>query len=324
MSTALVTGGAGFIGGHLIEYLLHQNWGVRILDDLSTGSPTNLPAEGAVDVRHGDIRSLDDCRAACAGVDYVFHMAAIASVIGSIDNPGASNDVNITGTLNVLIAARDANVKRVVFSSSASVYGNADVVPTTEDQLLSPQSPYATGKACGEYYCRNFAQLYGIETVVLRYFNVFGPRQNIQSGYSAVIPAFITAAILGKQPSIFGDGLQTRDFVYVENVAQANYRAAIAPEISGRTYNVGCGEEVSLIDMLDSLERASRAKISPVFKPQRAGEVRFSRSDIARARAELGYEPTVDLYEGLERTYRAYAAAHGAATTSNLDRVPTI
>jgi len=298
---ALVTGGAGFIGGHLTERLLAEGWQVRVLDNFSSGKLENLPV-GHLEVLEADIRDEDACRRACRGVDSVFHLAAIASVASSVADPVHSHEVNVNGTLTMLMAARDQNVRRFVLSSSASVYGDADQVPTPEDAPLRPQSPYATGKATGELYCRNFWELYGLETVVLRYFNVFGPRQSPVSGYAAVIPQFVSAAQRNQQPVVYGDGEQTRDFVYVGNVAAANVRAAMANGVAGMTFNVAGGEGISLLRLLEELRALSGSPLAPEFRATRAGEVRHSRADISRARQLLGFTPDVSLRAGLRRT----------------------
>jgi nucleoside-diphosphate-sugar epimerase len=316
MRTALVTGGAGFIGSHVVEGLLTHGWQVRVLDSLSSGSRENLEsvsrihrANGysAVDLQlvEGDVRDAAVCRAACRGVDSVFHLAAIASVAQSVEEPDVTHAVNIGGTLNMLLAARDASARRFVFSSSASVYGNAETSPTDEGQPIHPQSPYATEKACGELYCRNFWELYRLETVILRYFNVFGPRQNVNSGYAAVIPCFIKAIMTDTRPTIYGDGLQTRDFIYAENVAAANLRAALAPGVAGQTFNIGTGHGISLIELLTELERAACATLDPDFQAPRPGEVRHSCADITQATSALGYCPAVTYGEGLRRTLEA-------------------
>jgi nucleoside-diphosphate-sugar epimerase len=312
--TALVTGGAGFIGSHLVGRLAREGWRVRVLDDLSTGFRHNLShVADSIELMTEDVRDAAACREACKGVDSVFHLAAIASVAGSVADPASSHDVTLTGTLNLLMAARDAGVRRFVFSSSAAVYGNAETVPTTEDQPIDPQSPYATAKAAGELYCRNFWGLFELETVILRYFNVFGPRQSANSGYAAVIPCFVKAALTGKQPVIYGDGLQTRDFVHVSNVVDANIRAAQAAGVGGQTFNIGGGEQVTLRVLLCELEQITGMDLTPEFLPGRAGEVRHSRADIGRAMAGLGYQPSVTLREGLQETYlHAEAAKAGA------------
>jgi UDP-glucose 4-epimerase len=303
---ALVTGGAGFIGSHLVERLLRERWNVRVIDDFSTGSLDNLHSVHAdLEVIVGDIRDRNACRQACIGVDSVFHLAAIASVTSSVEDPVLSHEVTLGGTLNMLLAARDAGVQRFVYSSSASVYGNAEIVPTTEHQPLDPQSPYASCKASGELYCRNFCTLYGLETVTLRYFNVFGPRQSAHSGYAAVIPCFVKAALNGKSPRVYGDGLQTRDFVYVENIAIANLLAASADGVAGCMFNIAGGESISLLDLLATLERLTGSQLAPEFCPARPGEVRDSRADISHARDLLGYEPILSLQDGLGHTLDA-------------------
>ncbi len=300
---ALVTGGAGFIGSHVVARLLADGWQVRVLDDLSSGDQAKLPAfANNWEFVRGDIRDTEMCRTACAGIDAVFHLAALVSVVGSVEDPALNNAINITGTLNMLTAARDSGVRRFVFSSSAAVYGDADQIPTEEDQPLKPQSPYAVSKACGEMYGNNFQELFGLEVVNLRYFNVFGPRQNVTSGYAAVIPAFVKAALNGKQPSIFGDGLQTRDFVFVENVAEANVKAATAKDAAGKVFNVAGGQQTSLIDLIAALEKATGKTITPRFEAARGGEVRHSRAAVERAKEFLGFVPTVSLEEGLRRT----------------------
>lgn len=309
--TALVTGGAGFIGGHLVERLLSEGWQVRVLDNFSSGKHENLLLSD-VELITADIRDADACRRACHGVDSVFHLAAIASVASSVADPVQSHEVNVNGTLTMLMAARDQDVRRFVLSSSASVYGDADQVPTPESAALRPQSPYATGKACGELYCRNFWELYGLETVVLRYFNVFGPRQSPVSGYAAVIPQFVKAALADEQPVVYGDGEQTRDFVFVGNVAAANVCAAMADAVAGMTFNVAGGEGISLLRLLDELRLLSGSALVPEFRAGRAGEVRHSRADITRARQFLGFTPDVSLRSGLRLTLEStpLATAH--------------
>ena len=306
MKRALVTGGAGFIGGHLTERLVREGWRVRVLDNLSSGFRSNLASLGEeIEWVQGDIRDTELTQRACRGVDTVFHLAAIASVASSVADPLTSHEVNINGTLNMLIAARDQAVRRFVFASSAGVYGNADQVPTTEAVPIQPQSPYATGKATGELYCRNFWELYGLETVILRIFNVFGPRQSPVSGYAAVIPMFVEAAVAGRTPIVYGDGEQTRDFVYVENIVSANVRAAMAERAPGGTFNIGCGEGISLLELLGQLEDLSGRPLRPEHRTARPGEVRHSRADISRATEILGYRPEVSLREGLRRTLAA-------------------
>ena len=309
---ALVTGGAGFIGGHLTARLLAEGWQVRVLDNFNSGDEANLRGlSGSLAVLRGDIRDRDACAAACAGVDSVFHMAALASVTGSIADPVGSHEVNLGGTLNMLTAARDAKVRRFVFSSSAAIYGNTEVLPTNENQPYNPQSPYAAHKACGEFYCKNFHALYGLEAVSLRYFNVFGPRQSLNSGYAAVVPLFIQAALANRSPVIFGDGKQTRDFIYVENIVAANLLAATQKDIGGVSFNVAGGEALSLLQLVSHLERIADRPLNPVFKPERAGEIKHSYADIARANVRLGFMPQVSVAEGLRRTYEAYREGVG-------------
>jgi nucleoside-diphosphate-sugar epimerase len=300
---ALVTGGAGFIGSHLVDLLLEQGWMVRVLDNFTSGTFDNLNNQcESLEVIEGDIRDAEVCTRATQGVHSVFHLAGMASVGDSVSDPLLSHEVNLTGTLKMLIAARDAGVRRFVLSSSTSVYGNADTVPTSEAQTIRPLSPYASQKAAAEMYCRNFHALYGLEAVILRYFNVFGPRQSIYSGYAAAIPKFVHAAISNSTPIIYGDGQQTRDFVYAGNVAAANLLAATAPDVAGETFNIGSGVSLSLLDLLSELRTITGAALTPDFRETRPGDVRHSRADIGHARARLGYEPSISLHEGLRRT----------------------
>ncbi|MFN3649702.1 MAG: SDR family oxidoreductase [Armatimonadota bacterium] len=297
---ALVTGGAGFIGSRLVHRLLQGGWQVRVLDNFSSGSRSNLAGRASdLEILEGDVREEAACRRATEGVDTLFHLAALVSVPLSVDDPSYAHSVNVNGTLNLLNAARERGVRRFVFSSSASVYGNAERVPTDESQPLKPESPYASGKACGELYCRNFWQLYGLETVCLRYFNVFGTGQNVQSGYAAVVPMFVDAALRGASPTVYGDGRQTRDFVHVENVVDANVLAADSTYAPGGVYNVAGGNAVSLLDLLDVIGELLGCIIEPVHLPERPGDVRDSRAEITRARRDLGYAPRVSLREGL-------------------------
>ncbi|HLK56013.1 MAG TPA: NAD-dependent epimerase/dehydratase family protein [Chthonomonadaceae bacterium] len=317
---ALVTGGAGFIGSHLVGRLVWEGWQVRILDNFSSGCWDNLRSMQAdIEIVVGDTRDKAACYKACQGVESVFHLAAIASVASSIEDPVLSHEVTFGGTLNMLLAARDQGVRRFIFSSSAAVYGNSDVLPTLETQPLSPQSPYASDKACSEFYCRNFQSLFDLETVILRYFNVFGPRQSAHSGYAAVIPRFVQAAVTGGTPIVYGDGQQTRDFVCVDNVVSANLQAALVDGIAGHTFNIAGGVSVSLCDLLQILERITGTTMTPNFLPARSGDVRHSRADITSARQLLGFDPTVSLTTGLKRTIeaiqgsgedRALAASH--------------
>ena len=312
---ALVTGGAGFIGSHIVRRLLALDWNVVVLDDLSTGSRSNLD-EVAPDIRfvEGDVRDLDDVRGAVQGCDAVFHQAALPSVPRSIADPISSHAVNATGTLNVLVAAREAEVRRVVMASSSSVYGATPGLPKSESMATLPLSPYAVSKLAAESYCRTWFDLYGVETVALRYFNVFGPRQDPLSAYAAVVPRFIAAYAAGEPPVIFGDGEQSRDFTYVANVVDANVRALESAAAPGRIYNIACNERITLNDLARELGRQMGAGVAPVHAAPRPGEVRHSLADIGAARADLGYEPRIGLAEGLRATVAAAGIGHVAVT----------
>jgi UDP-glucose 4-epimerase len=310
----LVTGGAGFIGSHLVEELVQRGRRVRVLDNFSTGSPAHLAAvSGAVDVVEGDIVDLDTVRAAMRGVRRVFHQAALRSVPRSVDDPVSSNRVNVEGTLNVLVAARDAGVERVVYASSSSVYGHRNVLPMKEDEATRPVSPYAVSKLAGELYCRVFSQLYGLPTVSLRYFNVFGPRQSPASQYAAVIPKFIAGALAGESLEVHGDGFQSRDFTYVRNVVLANCLAAESQAAVGEVFNVACGRQHSLLDIVELLTRILRRGDGRGVKwhtvDSRAGDVRHTRADIGKAQRLLGYRAEVRFEEGLLWTTEALRQA---------------
>lgn len=308
MATAryLVTGGAGFIGSHIAEALLDQGESVRVFDNLATGRQTNLAAlKGRAQFIHGDLRDFDSVKAAVKGVEVVFHQGALASVPRSIADPIASLETNINGTQNVLIAARNAGVRRVVYASSSSVYGNTPVLPKHEDMPTNPLSPYAVQKLTGELLCRVFTQIYGLETVSLRYFNVFGQRQDPASEYAAVIPRFLTALIEKRQPIVFGDGEQTRDFTYIANVVQANLLAATAPEAVGHAMNIGCGERISLNTVLRIAGELLMVTIDAEYRDPRPGDVRDSLADISLAERLLGYKPMVGFREGLALTLDA-------------------
>ncbi len=301
MTKYLVTGGAGFIGANLVAALLELGHRVRILDNFSTGFRENLFAARDVEVVEGDIRSYHIVRETVDGVDFVLHQAALPSVPRSVRDPITTNDININGTLNVLNAARDAKVKRLVFASSSSVYGDSPVLPKHEGLVPAPLSPYAVSKLAGEQYCRVYTTLYGLETVMLRYFNVFGPHQNQRSEYAAVIPRFIRQIANGEPPVIFGDGRQTRDFTFVENVVAANLAACERDGVAGRVFNVATGLQVSLLDLLNSLVTLTGHQVRPVFQPARAGDVKHSYASIEAARQALGYEPSIGLKTGLAR-----------------------
>lgn len=308
MALYLVTGGAGFIGSHLVETLLQRGEGVRVLDNLLTGKRENIaPFLPRIEWIDGSIVDPAVCARACAGVDYVLHQAALPSVPRSVAEPVLSNDINVNGTLNVLVASRDAGVKRVVYAASSSAYGDTEVSPKHEELLPRPKSPYAVNKLTGEYYLRCFSEVYGLDTVSLRYFNVFGPRQDPKSQYSAVIPLFTTALLTGKRPTVFGDGRQSRDFTFVANNVEANLLAATAPgPLKGQVLNVACGEEYSLLDLIETLNEIIGTTIRPEFAPARTGDVLHSKADISRARAAIGFKPKVGFREGLERTVAYY------------------
>ena len=303
----LVTGGAGFIGSHLVEGLTAAGRRVRVLDDLSTGLRANLAhISPAPEIIEGSVADAATVEHAAAGVNVVFHLAALASVQRSVEKPGDTNAVCVTGTLNVLDAARRAGVRRVVYAASASAYGLPTGDVQTEDEPLSALSPYGAAKLAGEFYCQAFANTYGLETVRLRFFNIFGPRQRADSPYSGVIALFAAALTAGRTPSVFGDGMQSRDFTYVTDVVQALIKASEVPAVSGRVFNIGTGRSVNLLELIAALNRQLGTNLTPKHAPPRAGDVRFSRADITRARRELGYEPRVAFEDGLAETLRWY------------------
>jgi UDP-glucose 4-epimerase len=300
----LITGGGGFIGSHLAEHLLERGHSVRVLDNFATGHRRNVSRlDDQVELIEGDIQSYERVDKAVAGCEVVLHQAALPSVQRSIQDPLTSNATNVIGTLNVLLAARDHGVRRVVCASSSSVYGVASsIAAKREDDPTVPISPYATAKLAGELYARTFHGVFGLDTVILRYFNVFGPRQDPNSQYAAVIPRFINAVLAGEQPVIYGDGEQSRDFTYVENVVQANILAMEARGAAGRVYNVACGERVTLNRLVWELRDLVGLDFEPVYSASRPGDIRHSLADLSLARRELDYAPTVLLREGLERT----------------------
>ncbi len=303
----LVTGGAGFIGSHLVEALVAAGHPVRVLDDLSTGQRDNLAPFGShVNLTVGDVGDPAAVEGLMAGVSTVYHLAALASVQRSVEKPLDSHHVCDTGTLLVLDAARRHGVKRIVYAGSASAYGIPAGEVQSEDDPLCPLSPYAAAKLAGEMYLQSFAATYGLETVRLRFFNVFGPRQRADSPYSGVIALFVAALMQGRTPSIFGDGLQTRDFVYVTDVVQALRKAATTPGVSGRVYNVGTGRKITLLDLIATLNDLLGTAIIPIHKDGRAGDIRHSCANISRIRSDLGYEPTMAFRDGLARTLAWY------------------
>ncbi|HMM27528.1 MAG TPA: SDR family oxidoreductase [Aggregatilineaceae bacterium] len=306
--TYLVTGGAGFIGSHMAGALLDGGHRVRVVDNFSTGKRENLAhVADRIDLRAISITDRAALGEAMDGVDYVFHLAALASVPRSVADPLGSNEHNVTGTLNVLLAARDAGVKRVVYAGSSSAYGNVESEYKSEDMLPQPLSPYAVAKLAAEHYCQTFTEVYGLETVTARYFNVFGPRQDPLSTYAAVIPKFITAMLDGHPPVVEGDGLQSRDFTYIANVVHGNLLACHTPGVAGETFNIAVGGRISLLEMIDALNAIMGTQIEPVFTDPRPGDVRHSRASIEKARARLGFEPQVSFEDGLARTVAWYA-----------------
>lgn len=300
----LVTGGAGFIGSGLVRGLLARGCAVRVFDDLSTGRTENLAGlEGKIDFVRGDVRDAAALRAAVQGADSVFHLAAIASVQASVDNPLATHDVNVTGTLNALIAARDARVRRFVFTSSSAVYGDSPEMPKRETMLPAPLSGYALSKLAGEHYGNIFCKLYGLPFFALRYFNVFGPRQNPASHYAAVVPLFIRAALEGRRPVIYGDGLQTRDFTYVEDIVTANLSCLDVPDsAAGTVCNVAYGERISVLDLARKIASLTGRALPPDFRPARPGDIRDSQADSSLARTLLGWHPAWTFDAALEKT----------------------
>jgi UDP-glucose 4-epimerase len=307
----LVTGGGGFIGSHLVDRLLEEGHDVRVLDNFATGRRENLVhVDGEIELMEGDIQSYERAHNAVKGCDIVFHEAALPSVPRSVADPLTSNATNVVGTLNVLLAARDNDVQRVIYASSSSVYGSNPALPKREDQPTLPISPYAVAKLAGEGYCRSFSSVYGVDTVALRYFNVFGPRQDPLSQYGGAIPKFITALLEGRAPIVFGDGEQSRDFTYVANAVEANILAMRAP---GRDtmgcYNVASGGRVSLNEVIDTLRELTGSSVDTVHREPRVGDVRHSQADISAAAADLGYRPLVTLRDGLAQTLEHFERA---------------
>jgi UDP-glucose 4-epimerase len=317
MRTFLVTGGAGFIGSHIATALVDRGDHVRILDNLSTGHLQNIKhIADKVDFIEGDLTDADVVAEAVADVDCIFHQGALASVPRSVEAPLDSNAACVTGTVTVLDRARRAGVRRVVYAASSSLYGDQPNSSKRESDLPAPISPYGAAKLAGEYYCQAFAATYDIETVALRYFNVFGPRQDPDSPYSAVIPIFITALLEGRRPTIYGDGLQSRDFTYVANVVEGNLLAADAAGVSGGSFNIANGRSITLLEMLATLNKYLGTDVQPLFDPPRTGDIRESMADITRARADLGYEPKVSFDEGMRLSIDYYRAVHDRQLTA--------
>lgn len=310
----MVTGGAGFIGGHTTELLVSEGHEVVVFDNFYTGDMNNIATvAGRIEVINADIRDAASLNDAMQGIDYVIHLAAEISNTKSVEDPIWANSINVDGTLSVLIAARDAGVKRLMMASSCAIYGDTGSQPQREDFLPHPLSPYGASKICGEHYLSVFQQIYGLETVCLRYFNVFGPRQSPKSQYAAAIPIFIDRIMQNRELHIFGDGKQTRDFVYVENVARANYLACTAPKASGGVYNIASEQPIELNELVRQLRELARHEVEVVYDPPKVGDIKYSASDISKARELLGFAPLVPFEEGLKRTF-AYFAAQSVTT----------
>jgi len=307
----LVTGGAGFIGSNIVDALLAQGDQVVVLDNMSTGKQKHIDefsSNPAFSFIKGSITDTETCRNACEGIDYVLHEAAYISVPGSVEDPVFTHDTNVTGTANVFLAARDAGVKRVVWASSTSVYGNSDVLPNVETMPLNPLSPYAASKAAGEMFASAFSEVYDISIVSLRYYNVFGRRQDPFSLYAAVIPIFVSMLLKGERPIIYGDGGQTRDFVFIENIVQANIKAALdaKPEASGKAFNIGCGEKITITELFNMIAEELQSDITPDYREDRIGDVRDSIADISAAREGFGYDPKVNVRSGMKKSIGWY------------------
>jgi UDP-glucose 4-epimerase len=311
---SVVTGGAGFIGSHVTERLLKDGHRVRVLDNFSSGRRENLPfaatAGAALEIIEGDLRDLAAVERAAKGAEVIYHQAAMRSVPRSVDDPLGANDNNVNGTLHVLEAARRHGVRRVVYASSSSVYGDNPELPKREEQVMAPISPYAVSKAAGEHYARVWSKLYGVETVGLRYFNVFGPRQDPASEYAAVLPRFILWALRGHPLEVHGDGSQSRDFTYIDNVVEANLLAGQAPGVGGEAFNIGCAERTSLLDVIGMLESIIGRAVERRHSPARGGDVPHTMADVSKAKRLLGYTPLVPFAEGFRRSvdyFRAFA-----------------
>jgi UDP-N-acetylglucosamine/UDP-N-acetyl-alpha-D-glucosaminouronate 4-epimerase len=309
MATYVVTGGGGFIGSHIVEELLRRHETVKLIDNFSTGKRANVDAfKNQAEIIEFDIAEAKNLVELFKGADYVIHQAAIPSVPKSILDPVTSHRSNVNGTLNVLIAARDAGVKRVVYASSSSLYGDSPTLPKHEEMMPKPLSPYGAQKLFGEMYCQVFTRSYGLETVALRYFNVFGPRQDPSSPYSGVLALFIPAVLQDRRPTIHGDGLQSRDFTYVQNVVEANLLACTVPGVGGQVFNIARGDRITVNSILQQINKITGKDVSPIYSEPRSGDIKHSQADITRAREHLGYEAAISFEEGLRRTIEWYRA----------------
>ena len=318
MHLFLVTGGAGFIGSNLCEKLLEKGYKVRIMDNLSTGKEENIKDfVSAVEFIKGDIRDRATVEKAVKGAHYVIHLAALGSVPRSVEDPLTTHEVNVTGTLNILNASRDANVKRVIYASSSSVYGDTPSLPKKEDMFPTPQSPYAVSKLSGEYYCKVFYKVYGLETVSLRYFNVYGKRQDPFSQYAAVVPKFVTSLLKGERPTIYSDGEQTRDFTFVDDCNQANIKACFAKDSTGGHFNVGSGNRITINELFQKIREKIGNSIEPVYSAARKGDVRHSLADISQAKKALLYKPEFNIDKGIDRTVNWYMGSRQKISTKS-------
>jgi len=307
MAVYVVTGGGGFIGSHIVEELLRRNEIVRVIDNFSTGKWENVePFEGGAEIIEADIAEGKNLPRFLEGADYVIHQAAIPSVPKSILDPVKSHHANVNGTLQLLNASREADVKRVVYASSSSVYGDSPTLPKHEGMMPNPLSPYGAQKLFAEIYCQVFSRAYGLETVSLRYFNVFGPRQDSTSQYSGVLALFIPAVLQSKRPTIYGDGLQSRDFTHVQNVVEANLLACTVPGVAGQVFNVACGDRITVNSMLQQINKITGKDIAPIYADPRPGDIKHSQADITRAKEHLGYQPKISFEEGLRNTIEWY------------------
>src|SRR2546426_1481260 len=307
MSVYVVTGGGGFIGSHIVEELLRRNETVKVIDNFSTGKRENVePFANRAEVIEADIAEAKNLAQLLRGADYVIHQAAIASVPKSIIDPIKSHQANVNGTLRLLVACREAGVKRVVYASSSSLYGDSPTLPKHEGMIPNPLSPYGAQKLFGEMYCQVFTKAYGLETVSLRYFNVFGPRQDATSQYSGVLALFIPAVLSTRRPTIYGDGLQSRDFTYVQNVVEANLLACKVPGVGGQVLNIACGDRITVNSMLQQVNTIIGKDIAPIYAEPRAGDIKHSQADITKAQEHLGYQPKISFEEGLQNTIEWY------------------